>query len=263
MKFTAVVLLITDLYGLTASLIRHYHIEKLKTWSDAQEYCKDHYDDLSTISSMTELQQLDPGSSGFGWIGLHKDYDDQSKWKWSIGESKGQEGGEEEEGGGEVFSFLEAFQSWSSETQKFDCVYVDTINNTIGTMDCSVSSTFFCMKYTREIVLVSQNNSWEQALDYCRNHHHDLVSLHSDEENAKAADMIQADQTAYVWTGLRFLAGQWFWVSKDDLDYQAWATGDQPQCPPRNLRCGALEKNKKIWTPRDCEEKLNFICSKE
>uniref|UniRef100_A0A672MNN0 C-type lectin domain-containing protein n=1 Tax=Sinocyclocheilus grahami TaxID=75366 RepID=A0A672MNN0_SINGR len=107
-------------------------------------------------------------------------------------------------------------------------------------------------------LLVRQKETWEGALEYCRSHYNDLASLSTaDKMNSALLEITQAE---YVWTGLRFLAGDWFWVSGDDLDYTAWYQNEQPQCPDRDLRCGALDMQTKLWTHRNCEEKLSFVC---
>lgn len=59
-----------------------------------------------------------------------------------------------------------------------------------------------------------------------------------------------------MWTGLRFLAGRWFWsdgatVSEDGL----------PQCPGATQRCGALAQSGAGGLETlDCSHQLNFLC---
>ncbi|KAI7790455.1 putative secretory phospholipase A2 receptor-like [Triplophysa rosa] len=109
-------------------------------------------------------------------------------------------------------------------------------------------------------VTVQQSESWEGALEYCRHHHDDLASLSSSRSKTDALSKITGAQTQYVWIGLRFLAGGWFWISGDDLILNVWSSAGPPQCPAQNQRCAALDENTQTWTPRDCEEKLNFLC---
>uniref|UniRef100_A0A8C1T4F6 C-type lectin domain-containing protein n=1 Tax=Cyprinus carpio TaxID=7962 RepID=A0A8C1T4F6_CYPCA len=104
------------------------------------------------------------------------------------------------------------------------------------------------------------NETWDGALEYCRTHYRDLASLSTKERMASALLESKEAETEYVWTGLRFLAGEWFWVTGDDLNYTAWYENEQPQCPARDLRCGALDKQSNVWTHRDCEEKFSFFC---
>uniref|UniRef100_A0A672L7E4 C-type lectin domain-containing protein n=1 Tax=Sinocyclocheilus grahami TaxID=75366 RepID=A0A672L7E4_SINGR len=111
------------------------------------------------------------------------------------------------------------------------------------------------------LVLVLRNETWEGALEYCQKQNNDLASLSSLSMMDSALGEITQAQTEYVWTGLRFLAGDWFWVNGNVLDYTAWSKTGQPQCPARDLHCGALDKQTRDWTNRDCEETLNFFCS--
>ncbi|XDV18769.1 hypothetical protein PO909_024401, partial [Leuciscus waleckii] len=73
-------------------------------------------------------------------------------------------------------------------------------------------------------ILVYKNKTWDEALDYCRQNYTDLTSLRSHTIMAEVINNTITSQTAYVWTGLRFMAGHWFWVSGDDLQYKAWST---------------------------------------
>ncbi|KTG22611.1 hypothetical protein cypCar_00044990 [Cyprinus carpio] len=105
---------------------------------------------------------------------------------------------------------------------------------------------FFCYK---NLNLVHEKKTWKEALEYCQSHKTDLTYM----DPKVLPDMSNA-QTDSVWTGLHFLAGMWFWVSKENVGTNIGL----PSCPPEPYRCGA--RNAKIgnWENRDCEEKLNF-----
>uniref|UniRef100_A0A673AIW0 C-type lectin domain-containing protein n=1 Tax=Sphaeramia orbicularis TaxID=375764 RepID=A0A673AIW0_9TELE len=51
----------------------------LKTWKEAQEYCREHHSDLATIRNHTENAFI---TSLYGWIGLYRD-GPNCAWKWS------------------------------------------------------------------------------------------------------------------------------------------------------------------------------------
>ncbi|XP_057218396.1 C-type mannose receptor 2-like [Triplophysa rosa] len=112
----------------------------------------------------------------------------------------------------------------------------------------------------RSMILLSEHKSWEEALNHCRHKYVDLASLGSEAEQEVAVRKIEDVQSVYVWTGLRFLAGSWFWVYGDGLQYENWIGGEQPQCPDVTRRCGALAVATGKWEPRSCEEKLEFLC---
>uniref|UniRef100_A0A3B3BTR3 C-type lectin domain-containing protein n=1 Tax=Oryzias melastigma TaxID=30732 RepID=A0A3B3BTR3_ORYME len=113
------------------------------------------------------------------------------------------------------------------------------------------SRSFFCLN----LIVIQEEKTWEEALDHCRENHHDFTSLLSETENLLAQNQIQDSTiTQRVWVGLRFLGDSWMWTNGDPLEFQVW---DQT-CPVWK-RCGALTKQGG-WENRDCEEKLHFIC---
>ncbi|KAI7789638.1 putative L-selectin-like [Triplophysa rosa] len=61
---------------------RFVFVTSLKTWHEAQSYCRQHHTDLATIRSQSENDQLQQMMQGVtsAWIGLFRD-----SWKWSNG----------------------------------------------------------------------------------------------------------------------------------------------------------------------------------
>ncbi|KAI7808556.1 putative secretory phospholipase A2 receptor-like [Triplophysa rosa] len=239
MKTTLTVLLIIQLYGLASCAIKqHYFIDQMKTWNDALNHCRTFYHDLSTFTSATEekrfLQEAVNQTSD-AWVGLYKE---SGIWRWSGGDVATRISWDTTQPDNDNFAFLKI-----SVKKLHDRVRAD-------------NRTFFCMTF--EFVVMQQSESWEGALEYCRHHHDDLASLSSNRSKEYALSKITGAGTQYVWIGLRFLAEQWFWIS--GYEVQDWVKYGQPQCPATNQRCGAMNKNTQTWAPRDCEEKLNFLC---
>uniref|UniRef100_A0A3Q3KH13 C-type lectin domain-containing protein n=1 Tax=Monopterus albus TaxID=43700 RepID=A0A3Q3KH13_MONAL len=106
--------------------------------------------------------------------------------------------------------------------------------------------------------------SWEEALEHCRLNHGDLPSLLNETQDNLALNKInQANITDPVWIGLRYLNDRWLWVNGDPLVYEHWAQGggeQDHQCPIQK-RCGALST--KGWESLDCQNELNFICTRK
>ncbi|KAI7809021.1 putative secretory phospholipase A2 receptor-like [Triplophysa rosa] len=243
MKTTLTVLLIIQLYGLASCAIKqHYFIDQMKTWNEAQQYCRTNYHDLSTFIDEIEEQQFlqeAVSQTSDAWIGLNKE---SGTWMWATGE-------------------VTTRISWDNgEPDNHFCAYLHKDKKKLHDGGCTDTCTFFCMTVIVNTVMVQQSESWEGALEYCRHHHDDLASLSSSRSMTDALSKITGAQTQYVWIGLRFLAGGWFWISGDDLILNVWSSAGPPQCPAQNQRCAALDKNTQTWTPRDCEEKLNFLC---
>ncbi|XP_051993064.1 snaclec rhodocetin subunit delta-like [Xyrauchen texanus] len=100
--------------------------------------------------------------------------------------------------------------------------------------------------------------TWEEALEYCRAHHINLASMASHGIELQLTKNEKAEsQTDSVWTGLRFLAGEWLWVNRKPLGNQVAL----PECPTEPFRCGARNSKTDTWENRNCDEKLNFLCN--
>ncbi|XP_065131580.1 lymphocyte antigen 75-like [Paramisgurnus dabryanus] len=248
MKTTTGVLLFLSLFGLNSGLFRrHYHVSSYMFWEDAQTYCRNNYDDLSTASgpdlkALSKVVNIRPYNY---WIGLHSDTS-QHIWKWS-------EGGKAK------------IQDWAHKEPKIyyeKCGCVRTDDSKVRDCDCYWSIPFFCMN-VYELVLVKQESTWEEALDYCRQNYLDLAILYSAVVMTEAKNNSTNAQTDELWTGLRFLSGRWLWVNGEELQYKAWSGGQELQCPAMNQRCGVYNRQEMAWKPEDCEKKLNFLCVKK
>uniref|UniRef100_A0A671MX06 C-type lectin domain-containing protein n=1 Tax=Sinocyclocheilus anshuiensis TaxID=1608454 RepID=A0A671MX06_9TELE len=114
---------------------------------------------------------------------------------------------------------------------------------------------------------VKEKMTWDSASKYCKTYFHDLSTFTNEsEEQPFLKDA--AHQPSDAWVGLykesrvwKWSGGDWFWVNGDYLNYTAWYQNKKPQCPARDLHCGALDKQTRVWTQRNCEEKLSFFCS--
>ncbi|XP_021333404.2 C-type mannose receptor 2 [Danio rerio] len=248
MKATIAFFVVLNLLGLNTSFRTHFFVTEQMTWIDAQTYCRKHHSDLSTMTK-EEAQLLSSNTDAtysFSWIGLYEDPDRADEWIWS---------------GGQV----EEVDNWDTDQpddSSENCISLKQSTSKLHDTLCSDMLSFYCMDAV-ESVLVSQNKAWNEALDYCRQHYIDLVSLSSEMIEAEVINVTGKSQTDFVWTGLRFMAGHWFWVSGEDLQYKAWSVEGEPKCPAGNLRCGALDRNKKVWKAIDCEKRLNFVCIKK
>uniref|UniRef100_A0A3P9CAJ4 C-type lectin domain-containing protein n=1 Tax=Maylandia zebra TaxID=106582 RepID=A0A3P9CAJ4_9CICH len=106
--------------------------------------------------------------------------------------------------------------------------------------------------------------TWEEALEYCREHHNDLASVASETETMLIQrELRKHNTTNNVWIGLRFLSRDWLWVDGQEMDYEAWSEEGKPLCPHPKMKCGALQVrggSLSVWEAHDCAERHNFIC---
>ncbi|XP_039510967.1 macrophage mannose receptor 1-like [Pimephales promelas] len=249
MKASVTLLLFLSLFEPNLSVYRyHFFVNVTMPWKEAQDHCRAHYDDLSTIRSK-DLQMLstNPKLKAVSfWIGLERDGKDNNKWVWS-------------EGGEATITF------WKDGEPNFDHEKCGAINKYIYKSfdaNCTRSLEFYCMRVF-ELILVQQKSTWEEALLYCRNNHIDLAILNSEDIMEEAQRKSTAADTDYMWTGLRFIAGHWFWVNGEGMGYKVWSAGAEPKCPAMDQRCGVYDRTQNVWKPADCEQRLNFLCVKK
>ncbi|XP_036420694.1 macrophage mannose receptor 1-like isoform X2 [Colossoma macropomum] len=225
-------------------------IKEAKTWREAQSYCREHYTDLVSVRNQTENQQIldltkNPVSNDV-WIGLFYD-----SWKWADQSAS-------------------LFRYWAS-TQP---------DNNGGNQNCTAvfmaeqgqwhdlngnsQLPFIC--HQNKLILIKQNLTWREALRYCRDHHVDLVSVHSEEIQLWVKEVAQKASTEHVWLGLRHTCtlSFWYWVSGESICYQNWAPGNgtgEEDCSSVE-RTGAVQsRGGQQWVSLPEDQELNFICT--
>ncbi|MBN3279265.1 MRC1 protein, partial [Polyodon spathula] len=264
---------------------RYILITELKTWYEAQQYCRRNHTDLVSIKNEDENNKIKEKANGAAvWIGLFN-----NPWKWS-------------DGGGNY-----TFQNWSENQPdnyegKEKCVKIQNNSNTLQLNDdqCSKAHPFFCydnalsrvplldtsqstgledrvlmmediaMVTTEEVrvwtdgkklFLVKQNKTWVEAIEYCRANHTDLVSIESEQELNRVYQEANKASSSHVWLGLlqSCTFGFWYWVDGAQSCYDNWAP--EPRCQAECNPCGVMTaRNGSKWIKKPCTEQFNFIC---
>ncbi|XP_059377680.1 CLECT domain-containing protein [Carassius carassius] len=245
MKASVIVLFLSSLFGLNVSVYRHHFlVDEALTFQEAQQRCIQAFDYLSTVR-IKDLQDLTSNpliQSKYFWIGVQRNSAD--KWIWS-------------EGGEAMITF------WANGQPDGDhCGGVYTRTLTLYARSCNINLQFYCMK-VYELIVVHQRSTWEEALEYCRQNYIDLAIINSEDIMEEAKINSTVADTAEVWTGLRFLAGHWFWVNGASFGYNVWSSDGEIQCPAMNQRCGVFDRTQGVCKPTDCERRLNFLCVKK
>nr|XP_046234712.1 putative C-type lectin domain family 20 member A [Scatophagus argus]XP_046239337.1 putative C-type lectin domain family 20 member A [Scatophagus argus] len=216
-----------------------------RTWFDAQHYCRAHHSDLVTIRNTQEANMVVLFE---GWIGLYHRW--SYGWKWS----------KEDE--------LATFIPWDlgEPNTNLWCVLKYRSHLTWASADCRYPHPFLCVD--ERLILVQEMKTWEEALHHCRQlqvadpspggtaHLYDLASLPEENNVLLDREKLKEATTNEVWVGLRFLAGEWLWVSGE-----AVTSSYLPRCPAQQQHCGALDHKNTSWKIMSCSEKRNFICS--
>nr|XP_046237226.1 macrophage mannose receptor 1-like [Scatophagus argus] len=234
-------------YNETNTTHKFHLIEQEKKWREAQCYCRKYHTDL--VSGIKQLNDRELTSNNNlsnksdKWIiGLFRD-----TWTWSDGSS---------------FSFRHWSQSFSdSQTNDKQCALIMLVDKGRWKSEsCDSTKSFFC--YDDKTILIKEEKTWDEALDYCREHHNDLVSITNLGEQRWVQQKAKNATTTHVWLGLRYTCTLefWFWMSDKAVNYENWASGGkQDGCD----MSGAMETGgEHKWVKLPDAEKFNFICSK-
>ncbi|XP_043117614.1 uncharacterized protein LOC122360822 [Puntigrus tetrazona] len=112
------------------------------------------------------------------------------------------------------------------------------------------------------LILVRENLTWTEAASYCRKHHVDLVSIHSEELQSRTARKAIQASTSHVWLGLRYTCtfNFWFWIKNREAGcYQNWAPGHGPRGYEECGLSGAMESTGgHRWVGRPRDRKIQF-----
>ncbi|XP_014833937.1 PREDICTED: C-type mannose receptor 2-like [Poecilia mexicana] len=235
-------------YSENNSSQKYHLIYESKNWTEAQSYCRENHTDL--ISGLEQLQDeevnkglnLTTANSRYIFTGLFSD-----TWRWSDGSN---------------FSF----RHWNL---KFDNQIINSGQCAMTVFDdggrwrnesCDERKPFIC--YDDNMILIKENKTWEDALYYCRDHHHDLVTITNMDDQRWIQEKVKEASTDYVWMGLRYTCTLdfWFWVSDEVVSYKNWALdGQMDDCD----MSGAMETGgEHKWFKRNDADMFNFICSK-
>ncbi|KAL7374476.1 hypothetical protein ABVT39_001390 [Epinephelus coioides] len=216
-------------------------IEDKMSWPQAQSYCREHHTDLVSGDQQLEDNEFkrEYKSNNWVWIGLFRD-----SWRWSDGSS---------------FSFrywdLELFRDEDSSKK---CA-VTLLDGKWSSDECNKTKPFFC--YDDKVILIKENKTWEEALNYCREKHCDLVSITNDDQQRWVQERAKKADTTHVWLGLRYtcVMDLWFWVNDNVVCYKKWASEEKTESCDRAAamsREGGHE-----WYEKADTETFNFICT--
>ncbi|XP_050960332.1 macrophage mannose receptor 1 [Labeo rohita] len=243
------ILLLTALCSVSECVQRQYHfINEIKTWTEAQRYCREKYTDLATVDNMNDMNELkksvNDGSVQYVWIGLQRTGRD--KWQWSSGEPA-------------------LYLNWATGQPEGtdDCAVM--LNGQWKDLTCSENRHFICNN--NKLVLIKENLTWSEGLSYCRQNHVDLVSVHSEEIQRGVMNVVKWASTAAVWLGLHNYCSMnmWLWVSGETMCYHNWAPGNgmtRENCSLENRKGAVQSGGDQRWISLPESHKLNFICSR-
>lgn len=143
------------LYAAHRTNSTEYHfVRRLKTWSDARQYCRDKYTDLAAVRSQDESDEvhrlLQKMKARGAWIGL---FDNILVWRWSLD--------------GSVFNNQNSYEAWKSGqpsrmTESDSCV---TVMGDGGWEDTKCDYKFPSVCYNGKTILFFLQTSKRQIFD--------------------------------------------------------------------------------------------------
>ncbi|XP_041081974.1 C-type mannose receptor 2-like isoform X2 [Polyodon spathula] len=257
-------------YNETSNITERYSpIQELKTWTEAQQYCREHHTDLVSVKNASENEELVKKAQGKPfWIGLFNE-----PWKWSHqGDSYTFRNWDSREpnswGGNENCVMLLKSGKWNdcgcNSQLPFFCYDEAEFSSPTSTMVAQGTPV------PEELHPISHSMVWPEAWQYCRDHYTDLVSLTSLAAQNRVSELVRNSTASRFWIGLHrtVVYDNWYWVAGKDkkgpLNYTNWAPGEPNN--PYYEHCGEMvlgEDGGAEWNDLCCYEKLPFICFKD
>ncbi|KAJ3608746.1 hypothetical protein NHX12_023276 [Muraenolepis orangiensis] len=219
------------------------------TWTDAQQHCRERFDDLATVESLEELNRLIMSTNGFiydvnqMWIGL---YDDLTRWQWSHGNQD--------------YIMDQHYFNWSPNEPNFNqaqqnCTFMKPVTGKWIDYQCDAKMGSVCFNdegnnYTYVPKLVT----WYEAKQHCQSHHTELASVSDATENGKIVALLGSD----AWIGLhRDPYSLWSDGSRDT--YRNWIKG-QPANFDGLQHCVTMEFSTAGYRDKSCDELSYVAC---
>ncbi|XP_058864858.1 macrophage mannose receptor 1-like [Acipenser ruthenus] len=225
-------------YQETSNITERYTlIEVLKTWTEAQQYCREHHTDLVSIKDASENEDLVKKAQGTPfWIGLFNE-----PWKWSHQ--------------GDSYTF----QTWASGDPdnrggNENCVVMGRTGGWCDTA-CNSQYPFFCCVggSSGQCFYEGTEKAWLEAQSYCRNQGRDLPTIQDQVRVNTLKGLILTTSKNHFWIGLYHDKDNWHWSNGDDVIYSNW----EPY-----LFCASVNSDGE-WEDSVCSEKKAFICYNE
>ncbi|XP_071188654.1 uncharacterized protein [Salvelinus alpinus] len=226
----------------TYSAKKYSLVPEKKNWTEAHEYCRQHYTNLSIVHTEEDWKSIQYSLGNFSgdvWIGLHRSGPTE-KWKWSDGED---------------FMFLNRGKDFGVHTGDHDCVLSTSTH--WQSVACTAPRQYMCQQVrhsngTTEKVyeLMPGPKIQKDAVTDCRTvKGRELASICNQKEQ-EAFDELTTEDT---WIGLKHNKTNELWEWSNGEPFQQW----EPTCGDGN--CVQLNSDRK-WTQKDCSNHSAFLC---
>ncbi|KAK2900518.1 hypothetical protein Q8A67_008633 [Cirrhinus molitorella] len=141
---------------------------------------------------------------------------------------------------------------WSAGEPNGDGQCVRSFNGSWYDESCSTVLPFVCFNDSTGFIITETAMTWRDAQSYCRQHHTDLASISSPEQQ----NLLSNESS--LWIGL-FL-DSWQWSGQTNLSFRHWKA-DQPSLISGSGDCvGMSINNSGKWAQYSCDQRQPFIC---
>ncbi|CAJ1076651.1 C-type mannose receptor 2-like [Xyrichtys novacula] len=229
----------TGLCLLSACSPRKYIlVEKLKTWTEAQSYCRDRYTDLATVRNKQDLTELNELISSYNlvWIGLN--YDENAKYEWS------QENEENDDPKDTEYTNMIIDSLGDTNPYRETCVSASKKRREWFAWHCASVYPFICYN-------VNETKAWDKAQSYCREHYTDLATV----RNGTEEEIYMTLDSRQTWVGL--YRTPWKWSDGSKYMFRHW----KKTLTPKENQCVAVVFGS--WDPHTCTKEYYFACHYE
>ncbi|KAK1135320.1 macrophage mannose receptor 1-like [Acipenser oxyrinchus oxyrinchus] len=222
----------------TSNIAERYSlIEERKTWTEAQQYCREHHTDLVSIKNASENEEIVKKAQGKPfWIGLFNE-----PWKWS------------HQGDSYTFHY------WSNgEPNNFEGVENCVAMSKTGEWTTRFHSSLLCCPLSPggssgQCFYEGTKKTWQEAQSYCRNQGKDLPSIQDQARVNELIGLIPSTSNSDHWIGLYHDKENWQWSSGGDVIYSNW----EPY-----LFCASVNSEGE-WEDSVCNQRNYFMCYSE
>ncbi|GLD74883.1 macrophage mannose receptor 1-like protein [Lates japonicus] len=220
---------------------RPYKSMDKMNWTEARLYCQSHYVDLATWNTVKKgalAEYFTEHGINQVWIGLHRDPEKDSVWKWiNIKTGEGVSGDD-----------LSHSSDWADKHPKSHCAVIGDDQMWHST-HCSKRNYVYCSEGDH-ISYHKIDLTWYGASQYCQDMNGNLATITKTNTNYFESS---------GWIGLYRQAGHtWSWIGDLSSNYSDWAPGE-----PVTEDCGLFDPVTEEWYSKACSEELHPLCFKD
>ncbi|XP_007540394.1 macrophage mannose receptor 1-like [Poecilia formosa] len=239
-------------------LYQYHYVNEEKTWTEAQQYCREKHTDLVTVTNMKDMKRLiniSAGDQSEAWIGLYDQTNTQRSWHWSL----------------PGVEFNESEKNWATGEPNGDqsCAIIWKDGSNFlkwGDLSCNEKQNFLCYNENNSLQkyhLIYESKNWTEAQSYCREKHTDLISglkqLQDGEVN-KGLNLMTAN-SRYIFIGL--FSDTWMWSDGNSSSLRYWNLKFDNQRINSGQCAMTVFDDGGRWKNENCNKKKPFICYDE